>query len=129
MILNVLFVGTFAYPLYQTKKMTEASFANSKYNKHQFTSVMKWNVSLSLISSISTSMGMFSVAAFKKYWWTYTIDFPINGLALFFMIGTNRRFLSNKFACKFKDFRNQIQREIQMVPASSAPNTPRDDQA
>ena len=44
-------------------------------------------------------MALFSVAMFGDYWWMYTIDFPINGLSCFFMLGSNRRFLSNKLCC------------------------------
>ena len=66
-------------------------------DRGKFVEVMKWNVILSFTASISTSIALlFGVAIFHHYWWLYVIDFPINGLCCFFMIGANRRFLFKK---------------------------------
>ena len=60
---------------------------------------MKWNVSLTGITTISTVFAMFLVAAYSPYWWLYTLDYSINGFACYFMVGANRKLFLEKMLC------------------------------
>ena len=79
--------------------------------KGKFIATMKWNVGLTALNAVSTSTAMFLIAYFREYWWLYTLDFAVNGMSTFLMMGSNRRFLKH-YVC-YICYHKQIEMEKQ----------------
>ena len=68
-------------------------------SRKKFINTMKWNVSLTVITTASTVVAMFLIAVYSPYWWLYTLDYSINGFACYFMVGANRKLFVEKILC------------------------------
>ena len=87
------------YCLYNTFVTCTYIHITYRKSRDRFINTMKWNVSLTGVTTISTMFAMFLVAAVSPYWWLYTLDYAVNGVACFFMVGANRRYFRSHFCC------------------------------
>ncbi len=108
-VVNSLFsLSLFAYPLIRAiqelnslLKITNALGQKAENNGHKLgcVSLLKWNVFLSAIASISSIITLFMIAVVNEYIWLFCIGDPaVNGLCVFFMLASNRQFVTNVFA-------------------------------
>eukprot|EP01083_Nonionella_stella_P313755 1127713_1 len=132
-------VTIFTYPLirtmYQVKLLgsgTEPQFMSKSDldTKLQFISLMKWNVILTLIATLSSVTNLFMLLVAGHYIWLFCLGDPfINGLCVFLMIAPNREYVSTMCGCNTASrSSNKIQCDIKPLDIPSG-NVPTDTSA
>mmetsp|Transcript_21493 Transcript_21493/g.18944 ORF Transcript_21493/g.18944 Transcript_21493/m.18944 type:complete len:362 (+) Transcript_21493:49-1134(+) len=92
----LLFLYLFIHPLWKGYKATAAAFSN-QWKKKNFLNMMYLNIILSLFCTISSFIVMFVLPLIAQYiWFAGNIDMMINGICVFFMMASNRRYISIK---------------------------------
>eukprot|EP01083_Nonionella_stella_P005406 15613_1 len=92
----VLSVSLFLYPLIKASieiKLTNADHA-SYMEQLGFISIMKWNVSLSAVTVLTSVATILSIHFAHHFMWAFCLFDPLfNSICIFCMHGTNRRFI------------------------------------
>ncbi len=92
----LLFLYLFLHPLWKGYKATAAAFSN-EWKKKNFLNMMYLNITLSLLCTISSFIVMFVLPLIAQYiWFAGNIDMMINSIAVFFMMASNRRYVTIK---------------------------------
>eukprot|EP01083_Nonionella_stella_P008131 23478_1 len=103
---SVAFVSIFSYPLLRAMHEVKVLSGSSQVDhstdhiiRLEFISVMKWNVGLTTIASLSSVTNLFMLLVAGHYIWLFCLGDPmINAVCTFLMIAPNRVFVS-RFGC------------------------------
>ena len=79
---STVFVGLFYLPLKKAFYMSKRDFSDKNASKNEFVFIMKINTYLSFISTFSTVLIYIFIAIWPRYWWVWTLDFPVNTITL-----------------------------------------------
>lgn len=95
-VLNTaLFLFLFLYPLLKAYKVNKTAFDSNIGKKRKFLRMMWFNVILSTICTFSSAMYLIILPSVAGYlWFMGQIDMMINGVCVFFMMASNRRYLT-----------------------------------
>eukprot|EP01083_Nonionella_stella_P005355 15465_1 len=118
-------VAIFTYPListmYQVRLLGSNPQCMSKSDlktKLQFVGLMKWNVFLTLIATLSSVTNLFMLLVAGQMIWLFCLADPfINGLCVFLMIAPNRDYVKTMCGCGAIGGKNKI--EFDLKPAES----------
>eukprot|EP01083_Nonionella_stella_P166343 555908_1 len=105
---SIASVALFSYPLiralYQVKLLRGSGIGMGDADhdiRLQFISVMKWNVTLTAIASLSSMTNLFMLLVAGHYIWLFCLGDPfINGLCTFLMIAPNRAYIAGLCCAK-----------------------------
>mmetsp|Transcript_38547 Transcript_38547/g.61590 ORF Transcript_38547/g.61590 Transcript_38547/m.61590 type:complete len:330 (-) Transcript_38547:170-1159(-) len=128
----VLLLYLFVKPIRVTFRRRKSGSAPEEDLK-QFRFMTRLNIVCSLICCISTFVVMFLIPIFTDFTWLAgNLDMSINTMAVFFMMGSNRKYLSVKCARVCECCQERMKQErTQSISAElgSPPSSPRTDAA
>ncbi len=89
----------------ETRKRDEINDADMSDTQDKFIYILKISLMLSLMNILSSTLTLSILPHIPEYWWLFSVDYIINSLCTFLLVGNDRRLLW-KIMCCYRNNRN-----------------------